>query len=769
MAKKEYIGISSEYDRLRIARVRAHKDGIELLGVDTVDLPYPVVRSGDASDNPMEFTDDFEDLFGADSDTPSTTGFPGLEDVDESQESKGDDLEKSFDMTNIDDDSEIATENERLFSDYLSKLGQNKLRFGLHIPFGKTTFQFYKNVDPSSMNKKEQREFFIEKLRPIHDRDAEPDEYAWSSRPQDGCLLAYNYEDHSLVNLVELAETYFKGKLLINERVPDEGIWAGLARTNYDLKEDDITGLIAIGESTSRVIFMKGEHIINVLPIITEGESSDDILNTIFSKILFEIDKGELPKISRLLIARSVKLADRVKKYFQGQFDDVEVDYITLNPEKVTYSDDILDSPAYLQPYMSAIGAAWAASKVNEKEFSEFSIVPEYIRERQRVLKLEWHGIAILVLIALTPLFLNNLYNKKAEELRSLEQDMRMVELQIEELQPIATLTEDLMSDLTVINSENDRLLELAQYSQKWSQVFRIFNEGINDIPNVWLTTLRTDENNLSITGFSLGREQIPVVSQLYSNSNVQQVQETELRGQPIYSFSMQTNNYLQDLDEFIPEMPQSDFDPENDSDVPFSFSTDSNLQREIVFDSFTAYSNSNETADKEPETSQTIAEPQRISPTGTTYEREPNGAADQTPVSDVSEGDDDSTVQEVDSIGEATSGSVSNSTIAKSPSEPNSPYGLYGPENDIAVGSYTIVLHSIPDEERAIREKESLENENYKATLWQADIGNGQINWRIGVGQFETVGEALNALPDLPEPYRNDHFIIRIQNLEQN
>ena len=73
-----------------------------------------------------------------------------------------------------------------------------------------------------------------------------------------------------------------------------------------------------------------------MLPIITEGESSDDILNTIFSKILFEIDKGDLPKITRLLIVKSLKLTDRVTSYFQNQFDDVEVELLTLNPNLVS-------------------------------------------------------------------------------------------------------------------------------------------------------------------------------------------------------------------------------------------------------------------------------------------------------------------------------------------------------------------------------------------------------------------------------------------------
>jgi len=767
LARKEFIGISSEYDRLRIAKVCKTKNGIELLGVDTFDLPFPLSGTGDAAEDPMEFADEFEDLFdaGGGAGAGAESEFPGLESFDDddtgSPGTSSDELEDNFDMTSIEDETDVATENERLFAEYLKKIGDKKYRFGLHIPFGKTTFQFFKNVDPSGMKKKERQEFFIEKLRPIHNRDAAPDEYAWSTDPRKSTLLAYNSEDQSLINLVELAETYFNGKLIIQERVPDENIWAGLASINYDLKEDDITGLIAIGQSTSRILFMRGEHIINVLPIITEGESSEDILNTVFSKILFEIDKGDLPKITRLLIVKSLKLTDRVKSYFQNQFDDVDVELLTLNPEIVSYSDDILDSPNYLQPYLTAIGAAWAASGEHSEKLTPFSILPEYIREKQRVLKLEWHGVLLLVLIALTPLFINYLYNNKAEELRGIEQQIQLTENEIAEYRPIANMTQDLMAEFTLMQGENDRLLELSQYSQKWSQVFEIFNRGIEDISGVWLTTLRSEGDNMSITGVSLTREQVPNISTLYSDGNVQQVQETEIREQPVYSYSMQINNYKADLDEFVPEIPMPNFDPENNSGSSFAFqgadgSTTNFVPAERDSDNNEAESSVTESQSSPPAS---VAEP----------------AGQQSPSEQSSEVRGQTTDEAVSSTGsgeESAAGIRTNSATQAvglpSQTEPADAdaYGLRGPEEELLYGAYTIVLHSIEDRDRAQLEKSVLESENFKATLWQANVGGGRINWRIGVGQFPTVSDALTAIPNLPEPYREDHFIIKIREL---
>ena len=94
----------------------------------------------------------------------------------------------------------------------------------------------------------------------------------------------------------------------------------------------------------------------------------------------------------------------------------------------------------------------------------------------------------------------------------------------------------------------------------------------------------------------------------------------------------------------------------------------------------------------------------------------------------------------------------------------PELPFGLKGPEEEVLIGAYTIVLHSITNENRARIEKEKLMEEGYKATLWKSQLGNGRTTWRVGVGQFEDISVAERAISELPEPYRSNNFIIRIR-----
>lgn len=91
-------------------------------------------------------------------------------------------------------------------------------------------------------------------------------------------------------------------------------------------------------------------------------------------------------------------------------------------------------------------------------------------------------------------------------------------------------------------------------------------------------------------------------------------------------------------------------------------------------------------------------------------------------------------------------------------------PYGLMGPEDEVLIGAYTIVLHSVRNERKSEIEKQRLEEQGYKATRWSVELQSGVTTWRVGVGQFKSVSDAEDAVEKLPEPYQSNNFIIRIR-----
>lgn len=90
------------------------------------------------------------------------------------------------------------------------------------------------------------------------------------------------------------------------------------------------------------------------------------------------------------------------------------------------------------------------------------------------------------------------------------------------------------------------------------------------------------------------------------------------------------------------------------------------------------------------------------------------------------------------------------------------SPYGLTGLFSASGEGSFSIVLYSFSNMEMAKVAAEPLKSEGFRVFVSQQVVEEEQF-YRVSVGQFATIREAVSAAMVLPEPYSNQNFIVRI------
>jgi cell division septation protein DedD len=96
---------------------------------------------------------------------------------------------------------------------------------------------------------------------------------------------------------------------------------------------------------------------------------------------------------------------------------------------------------------------------------------------------------------------------------------------------------------------------------------------------------------------------------------------------------------------------------------------------------------------------------------------------------------------------------------------QPDNPeFGLYGTAEVIDERYYSIILHSVRSENRAREVRDELQNEGYRSVITSVNSEDLGTMWRVGIGQFETIPDAQNAAVELPQEYRDNHFIGLIQ-----
>lgn len=90
---------------------------------------------------------------------------------------------------------------------------------------------------------------------------------------------------------------------------------------------------------------------------------------------------------------------------------------------------------------------------------------------------------------------------------------------------------------------------------------------------------------------------------------------------------------------------------------------------------------------------------------------------------------------------------------------------GLRGDLEQSIDNGYTIVVYSLTDINRAETQRDNLRQAGYRALINTVKVG-GESHYRVGIGQFQTVDAAQQAVDEIPESFQSssNHFIKRIQ-----
>lgn len=557
---KEFTGLVLEGDAIKMARVKVEANKLRLLKLDQFSLVEPIKTKTSSQAESVDETDAFEEEMDADSifgfededeeDSEDELAELDLDNLDEEEEPE--DEVMSLDMVE-EADSGSAQSNEILLYNILSGIDPQNVNLGLNVPAGNTIFQIIRDTNFKEVKKKDLIEDLENKLQSIYGQAKSSDNYAYEVRDDGSLVLASVEEESALLKLVNRADDLYSGKLIVKDVLPDEAALVGLVRANYNLQPDEITGIIQFSPNKCRVVFMTGNEIWQVSPIINEGTNSKSFLNTLFSKILFQLDTGEVPNLDRIILANNT-IGDDAIDFLQNNFSDVIVTNFRFNEEKFDYEDvdeDLANS------FTTAISLAWAAAEFEKKSFPNLSLLPSYVVERQKIFKLQWHGVILLALIFLAPITFNYFYQQKARQIENLSSELETINAQITQIEPTVQATNEISNDLAQLREKLVLLDTLSNGSREWQAKLDILNEGMRPIENTWITSMTQAQNGTFVEGYSLYRNRIPRVVNIFDDATLLNVTIEDIREQEVFRFSILVNEFA--VNDSVYSLPKSD------------------------------------------------------------------------------------------------------------------------------------------------------------------------------------------------------------------
>lgn len=544
---KEFVGVTQDGDLLKIARIQKEKNGWKLTYLKRVELKVEADVKQEKNRSKEVVEDHNEDvLFGID------------ESYDESNYTNGEENEHdSLDLLRAieeeGDGRDLFHSNVGTLTDELEESRQKKLKAGITIQSGDTNFQILKDKNYNQLKTRELQDHLAGHLEKVYGMVPSTDHYHYNIR-EDGSLLLVSYQEKPyLLRLLDRARNLYSGKIKIQQMLPDEVLLAGLVKENYNLERNEISCVIHVGLHRSRLFFMRGDQIQHAVAPIEEGRETSSVLEVLFSKILFQLDTGELSGLDRILITNIDPNGASIR-YFRKQFPDVTVDEFQFKADTLTIPEHLVEvSPSFT----SAIGAALSAGETRNPNFREYSMVPAYVRERQNMLKLRWHGMILLVLLLVTPTVWNVMYQEKQDKIEEYNAELFRTELRIMDLEPVVAKAGETQQLYELEQTKMELLNSLSEGAYYWSETLKTLNDGLGSIKNVWIERIKHVEDGFMLQGYSMTRDRIPQVTNLFDRADLQAVSVVEMREMKLYKFSIKGyNNVSEDLGSRFEKIP---------------------------------------------------------------------------------------------------------------------------------------------------------------------------------------------------------------------
>jgi len=397
-------------------------------------------------------------------------------------------------------------------------------------------YQTLDNVFDAKGEKLKRR--ILEELAKIRSEKLQPDQVA-SVSAADGQLLAIVREDGlSLLNLIENVKDFIGKRLPQISFIETSDVsLMNIVRGHYEVGEEEVSLIVYVGSEFSRLIFMKGREFFHFAPAISEGRSTPNIENTIYSRILLEQDSASIPRIDKIFLAgESHKVGLQV--FLAPQFSNAPIEY--LSPSSLDTGELTENVAEIVSEYAIPISAAMRSLEPRKSQLYSIDLLPLSFREGQKVFKLAWHGYVLLLLIFFSTLFFTMRTITMNERVKQASNELISKRMQLAENQRLQLILDSLgMQNQQYLGALDTYDAVVPNYN-RWSKTLYQLTNSVDDIKSFWITELtQRADSSIDLGGTSLSRGKIQRISNIFEKAALQSVQVDSIRGQEVYKFKV--------------------------------------------------------------------------------------------------------------------------------------------------------------------------------------------------------------------------------------
>lgn len=392
-------------------------------------------------------------------------------------------------------------------------------------------------------NTKNLKQYLIEDITNNKNIEISGDQLDYVDLYEDSMLAVFLADDVPAVNLVNAIAAQNKKRFYkLNSIKSGEIALANYVSQNYKFLQEDLTLILHVGKEQSNIIFLEGNTLKYIGDALEIGSGNLSTYDIYFSKILLEMENGNIPRLDNILLCGEYNSENLVLSFY-GSFPEaniIEMDFSTVNTESLTGKQK-----ESLKEYSVLIAAAYEYMDELNGDYEGIRILPDYIRENQKSFQMAWHGYLMMPLIFGVTFFLTvNILNNRTE--------IAKLDKEVQHLSRLQEKNKELLTDISQLEKRIENfdqtmsiLNKASSKPQKYSSVLEDISGFVAPKRNFWLTQLQDakgDKGKLQLNGYSLSRSVLTEFADKNNYSMLNNIIYEPLREYRAYEFSLLLN-----------------------------------------------------------------------------------------------------------------------------------------------------------------------------------------------------------------------------------
>jgi len=295
---------------------------------------------------------------------------------------------------------------------------------------------------------------------------------------------------------------------------------------SINISEQDRVSVIYFSENFTKIFFMKGYKIEDVLPTIYTGAKSSTICETAFSKILYEFDFKGIDAPQTLVLAGEIAQVN-AEYFFKDKFPNLEI--VILEPEESSLSSETKNMSGNISPFCTSIALATKAILPRKERKCKTNFLPKNIREGQSQFVVAWHGFAALGAIFLTILFLFTQNFKIIDEIKQTKASLKTINEELANLGEVEHQVDSLRAEISNIETGASLIDSLASATTRWTPLIETFSEAYEKLGFFSINQFENVSNEKMVVSLNISNlEQVALLERFIDESKVLTVTNTE-------------------------------------------------------------------------------------------------------------------------------------------------------------------------------------------------------------------------------------------------